>query len=84
MIRRHLQTKVKLKLFLSFPFSFQQKKKTFYVKHSFRKGNMPPFESLPFWYQTMLIVFSVITLVVGGSVFWRMLKSVFGKDDEKK
>ena len=45
---------------------------------------MPPFESLPFWYQAMLVVFSVITLVVGGSVFWRMLKSVFGKDDEKE
>jgi len=48
------------------------------------RENMPPFEALPFWYQTMLIVFSVITLVVGGSVFWRMLKSVFGKDDEKE
>lgn len=42
---------------------------------------MPPFEALPFWYQVMLVVFSVITLVVGGSVFWRMLKAVFGKVD---
>ena len=41
---------------------------------------MPPFEALPFWYQVMLVVFSIITLGVGGSVFWRMLKAVFGKD----
>ncbi|MFT5366316.1 MAG: hypothetical protein ACI8V2_001263 [Candidatus Latescibacterota bacterium] len=42
---------------------------------------MPPFEVLPFWYQVMLIVFSVVVLVVGGSVFWRMLKSVLGRSD---
>jgi len=44
---------------------------------------MPPFESLPFWYQAMLILFSVITLVVGGKVFWNMLKAVFGKSKDE-
>jgi hypothetical protein len=45
---------------------------------------MPPFEVLPLWYQVLLILFSVVTLVVGGSVFWRMLKAVFGKSENKK
>ncbi|MDA0708600.1 MAG: hypothetical protein O3B73_00150 [bacterium] len=45
---------------------------------------MPVFESLPFWYQVLLIIFSVVTLVVGIPVLWRMVKAVLGKGHSDK
>jgi hypothetical protein len=43
---------------------------------------MPPFEVLPIWMKALLLIFSVLILVIGGSVFWRMLKTVLGHKKE--
>jgi len=53
---------------------------------TFRIGTermMPPFESLPIFLKIVLLIFSALVLTLGTSLFWRMLRSVFGRDKEK-
>ncbi|MCZ6633567.1 MAG: hypothetical protein O7G87_09195 [bacterium] len=43
----------------------------------------PPFEALPVWLQVVLVLSSVFVLVIGGSVFWRMVQSVLGRGPKR-
>jgi len=43
---------------------------------------VPPFEDLPLFIQIVLVISSVLTLTLGGVVFWRMLRTVFKRPDD--
>ena len=48
---------------------------------------IPPFEDLPLFIQIVLVLSSVLTLILGGVAFWRMVRAVFkrpdGPDDQR-
>lgn len=40
---------------------------------------IPPYEDLPVFLQIILTFSSILILVLGGAIFYRMLRTLFGK-----
>ena len=45
---------------------------------------MPPFESLPIFLKVVLLIFATLVLFLGGSLFWRILRSALGFNKERQ